>query len=597
MKLWEKVNNITGNDTKARFLVEYINAGAKFILASLPEKFLWTIASEVEVTGFNTSGTSVIGNGSSLAYDKILAVYRFDSGKKRIAEEAPDNSIHIFDEASSLLTATEMFPKYYKLSGKIYIKPDPDYNAHEGSGNAFQHAYTNLDGATITVDSQQGDKGVIVYSAPPIIDENTDDWVLTEYENVSILYAASLDYMRLAQFYRNLCKTEIDKIFNTTIESFSSALPNNYPVFNFVENAPIEFNLSKSIPQFVFHKDLPTNVNLTTSLPNDIVVTSPLPSSINISKSLPTDFSTSLSLPTYDAESIVLNTSEIFGDIENAESILENGFVSGDTGSGNQKTSKSAIHWLEDEDPEMANATSNILQSELAIGRDRLITEKTKLEEFTTKVSQNRTKFSSNLEKYTSEVQREAQRINSFVSNFQSEVQKEVQRVSTDVSKYQAELGKETQKFNSKISAYQSELAKEQANKNIDLQNYTADLNKAVQKYQNDLAAFTAEIQKEQTRINSDLQIYTAKLNQSNIKYQADTTKFNAEMTKASAYLQESGVRLQSASAYTQKSKDSVQSSQLFLARAVGELQAITGAITAPEQQQQSQRKEQGATS
>ena len=114
MKLWEKVNNITGNDTKARYLVEYVNAGAKFILASLPEKFLWTIASEVEVNGFDTSGASVIGNGSSLAYDKILAVYRFDSGKKRIAQEAPDNSIHIFDEADSLLTATEMFPKFYK---------------------------------------------------------------------------------------------------------------------------------------------------------------------------------------------------------------------------------------------------------------------------------------------------------------------------------------------------------------------------------------------------------------------------------------------------------------------------------------------------
>ena len=56
MKIWEKVNNITGNATKARFLVEYINAGAKFILAALPEKFLWTIASETNVNGFNSSG-------------------------------------------------------------------------------------------------------------------------------------------------------------------------------------------------------------------------------------------------------------------------------------------------------------------------------------------------------------------------------------------------------------------------------------------------------------------------------------------------------------------------------------------------------------
>ena len=53
MKIWEKVNNITGNSSKARFLVEYINAGAKFILSALPEKFLWTIASESEVDGFD----------------------------------------------------------------------------------------------------------------------------------------------------------------------------------------------------------------------------------------------------------------------------------------------------------------------------------------------------------------------------------------------------------------------------------------------------------------------------------------------------------------------------------------------------------------
>ena len=61
MKIWEKVNNITGNSSKARFLVEYINAGAKFILSALPEKFLWTIASETEVSGFNSDGVSEIG--------------------------------------------------------------------------------------------------------------------------------------------------------------------------------------------------------------------------------------------------------------------------------------------------------------------------------------------------------------------------------------------------------------------------------------------------------------------------------------------------------------------------------------------------------
>ena len=93
MKLWEKVNNITGNSSKARFLIEYINAGSKFIMSSLPEKWLWTIATETEISGWNSSGTSLIGSGSDVAYDKILAVYRYEGSKRRIANEISDKFI------------------------------------------------------------------------------------------------------------------------------------------------------------------------------------------------------------------------------------------------------------------------------------------------------------------------------------------------------------------------------------------------------------------------------------------------------------------------------------------------------------------------
>ena len=152
MKLCEKVNNITGNANKSRILIDYINQGAKFIVASLPEKFLWTIANEEIINGHDGS-SSVIGNGSSVPYDKILAVYRFDGStissntistagtKKRVCVEVSDQNIHIFDEANSLMRATKMFPKFYKLGGKIYIKPDPDYNAQSGATSS----YTDVD--------------------------------------------------------------------------------------------------------------------------------------------------------------------------------------------------------------------------------------------------------------------------------------------------------------------------------------------------------------------------------------------------------------------------------------------------------------------
>jgi len=316
MKLWEKVNNITGNASKARFLVEHLNAGAKFIISSLPEKFLWSIASEVEINGFDSTGANIVGNGSSLAYDKILAVYRYDGTKKRVAQELPDNSIHSTDEPDSLSFPTKMFPLYYKLSGKIYIKPDPDYNDYTGLANdtcdttngspnvtmdstanievgmkitgpgltgttvqsitnsttfvassnasangtnvtlTFGKVYTPIGGSLTALNHKEGDKGVIVYSAPPIIDENTDSWVLTEFENVALLYAASLDMLRL----------------------------------------------SNSI---------------------------------------------------------------------DAEKILEGGITSSDATS---KTSLSAIHWLEDEDPEMAQAVLAVFQGDLSLANQRLST-------------------------------------------------------------------------------------------------------------------------------------------------------------------------------------------------------------------------------
>ena len=73
MRLWEKVNNITGNESKARFLVEYLNAGAKFIVSSLPEKFLWSVASEIEIYGSGTKKSELID--SAKKYNTKLKIF------------------------------------------------------------------------------------------------------------------------------------------------------------------------------------------------------------------------------------------------------------------------------------------------------------------------------------------------------------------------------------------------------------------------------------------------------------------------------------------------------------------------------------------
>jgi len=237
MRLWEKVNNITGNESKARFLVEYLNAGAKFIVSSLPEKFLWSVASEIEIYGqdvVDDVDTNIIGDGSSIAYDKVLAVYRYDGTKRRIAQEIPDRMIHLTDESDSLNFPTKMFPKYYKLSGKIFIKPDPDYN-DTTSDLVYRKPGAVAD---TTVTAGNGDKGVIVYSAPPIINENTDAWILTEYENVAILYAASLDMLRLSNV------ADAEKILEGGVKSTDATSKTSLSAIHWLEDEDPEMAAS-----------------------------------------------------------------------------------------------------------------------------------------------------------------------------------------------------------------------------------------------------------------------------------------------------------------------------------------------------------------
>ena len=978
MKLWEKVNNITGNSSKARYLVEYVNAGAKFILGALPEKFLWTVATETEISGWESDGTLTIGDGSEISYDKILAVYREDGAdgsnnkKKRIAAEAPDNSIHIFDEPNSLLKATNMFPKYYKLGGKIFIKPDPDHNPDDDS----THYYSKLGSTTVsnstcnlTNDSDSasmddttkisvgmmvsgngipdetrvssitngtdfvlsavataslsntplvftsstavlpggGDKGVIVYSAPPIIDENDDAWILTEYENIAILYAGSLDFLRLSSSYRDLCKSEVDEVvgsngllvtyrqtvpdtFSLTTDtaggsisipsktlsfvvgetlptfSFTESLPGEFsvsdelpsgvvmssqlPTFSFIKSIPDGFVEPSTLPSFSFTETLPT-FSFSSELPSSLSVTTPLPTSINISTSLPDDLDVSIdvadafetirnlptginlssglpsdfdigskdvpsdlnvvsSLPTdFNIDDISVGDFTVQAgvalpsDIDSSTNGLQNGsindsiekaknLVDGTTMGGDTET-ESIQYWLNDEDPEMVTSTVGAARQELERASSEIAKERLRLEDFgaetndkTAVFGQKVNKFkaavdkeaqrfnseigkytkqvdveaqriqagiskygselqkessrvesgiqsfnsviqkesnrvTSGLSKYQNELQKETQRVQSDLSAYENEIQKETARIQSDVarrnseiesdsqlitlrlSKYQAEVQKEVQKFQQQISSYQSEIQKEAQRAGIDVSKYNAELakertrfelelskyqnglQKSMNKYNSDLQTYQAEIQKESARINSDLARYQADVNKEIQKYQSElaryqnelgkeTSRINAEvskyqssvqkegarvnasvaryqaglansstsfnsdvakyqasiqksstdlskdvqqytldiqnytglinakstsfqlsMTEANSYLQEAGTKIQAAGLYTQKSQSAIQTSQLYYQRAVQELSSISGAVTAPPQQQESQRQEQGA--
>lgn len=221
MKLWEKVNNLTGYSSKSRVIVELLNQSSKFLVASLPERYLWSVASEEVVTGQSSTGTGgdKLGTGSGTAYDKIIAVYRFDggvTGKRRVATEAPDDIAYSFDESPSLMRATKMFPKYYRLADRIYIKPDPDYN--DNSNATYQ--YNDIEGDSVTVAVNSGDKGIIIYAAPPLVDENTSSWVLVEFEHVALLYAASLDAKRKSDLAAVEDDFELATVFQSQSQDF-----------------------------------------------------------------------------------------------------------------------------------------------------------------------------------------------------------------------------------------------------------------------------------------------------------------------------------------------------------------------------------------
>ena len=97
--------------------------------------------------------------------------------------------------------------------------------------------------------------------------------------------------------------------------------------------------------------------------------------------------------------------------------------------------------------------------------------------------------------------------------------------------------------------------------------------------------------------MGKEIQQVTNDLNKYNVLIQAKSNKYNADLSKASSYLQEAGTRVQTAGTYMNKSQSVFGSSRDYYQRAMQELSAISGAITAPPQQQRTQRQEQGATS
>ena len=65
-----------------------------------------------------------------------------------------------------------------------------------------------------------GDKGIIIYAVPPLVTENTETWILVEFEHVSILYAASLDAKRKADLAAVDEDFELAQVYQAQAQEF-----------------------------------------------------------------------------------------------------------------------------------------------------------------------------------------------------------------------------------------------------------------------------------------------------------------------------------------------------------------------------------------
>jgi hypothetical protein len=596
MKLWEKVNIITGQSSKSRNLVPIINAGAKFVVSSLPEKFLWSIASETEVNGWagSAAASASISEGSGIAYDKILAVYRQDgtdsngNAKKRIAEEVSDKGIHIFDESSSLLKPTKMFPKFYKLSGKIYIKPAPDYNASSST-----QSYTPVGGSSTNVTTLNGDKGVIVYAAPPETDENTDAWVLVEYENIVLYYAASLDMKRLCQSYRDTIATHLTTVtgtylvnFESNIPTFSVSVPPSDPTLPSLSGSAINITMD-TIPDYVVQtmttipsfpsieslreevmetmpsvtpsltvSDYPSGMTgfpeapilpVLTDMPsisNYPTLTMPtVPASGVISYTSPTDVLvtdftvTGAPLPDFSLPQFTFDWTNVDDALTKAQNLIDTDDSVGGDDSG--AAFDSAQEWLEDEDPEMVTSVLNTAAQEVSRAQASISKEQRKLEEYSQKSDAEMSRYQNVLTKYRAVVEKTTSELNNKIQGFNSRVQNEQMNMQSKVEQYQ----RDTEKYNTEVQAKVSEFERVA---NAKVQEFTS---KSTSKINEFSALATSRVQEYSEEATSVINKFQAEASSHTAKY---TAIEQVRMAEYSAKVQEK------LGTYTQKATQAI---------------------------------------
>jgi methyl-accepting chemotaxis protein len=188
---------------------------------------------------------------------------------------------------------------------------------------------------------------------------------------------------------------------------------------------------------------------------------------------------------------------------------------------------------------------------------------------YTARVQEEQGKAQLKVEQYKTDLERYASRVESALSEFS-------QKSTINIQEYTSKVQEGLQKYSSKS---ESSLGK-----------FSAQVQQAVAEEQRKVSEFTAKSTQELQSFGADIQSYASQT-------QAEIQSFGAKLQKASAYLAKAATLMQVVGELNAECQMAQQDSQDYYQRAVNELRAISGVLTAPPQQQSEQRQEQGATS
>ena len=406
-----------------------------------------------------------------------------------------------------------------------------------------------------------------------MVDENTSTWILAEYENVALYYAASLDSLYLCATYRGNALTSLTNVNTSTtgnLANFRSTIASYNP-----PSAPVGLSLTWDN----LLGDLPSDWAFTEELAS-FDVNSVLPSAEDLAITKTVDeFSVTETLPTFNAPVVNSVLTNIEDALTKAKNTMDTGFATDEvSGTGDDANAKSVGYWLADEDAEMSSATLQSAQQEISRANAEVGKERLKLEEFGTAMTKEKERFNASINNFQQEVNRQSAKIEAQVKALQSQVSEKAKVFEDKIAKFQADVQKSTSKSSADTAKFNALLQKEQLR-------YQSDMSKFTSKLQEQTSEYQSKIQKHQ----SDIQEYAAKVN-------ANSSEFQSKLAEAKTYLEEAGTNMQLADKYSLRANEEMQKSGLFYQRAVSELAAITGAGAADMQKQQAQRQEQGAT-